>query len=125
MGFAISQAAYEVAFHKLFDALGQLEERLASRTYLVGEQLTEADWRLFTTLVRFDYVYYGAFRCNKRRIVDYPNLWRFVSHLYKMPGIADTIDVWSIKAHYYASGKMLKQTQIVPLGPDIDFLDKH
>jgi putative glutathione S-transferase len=124
VGFATSQQAYEDAYNKLFDALEQLEERLASRTYLIGEQLTEADWRLFTTLVRFDYVYYGAFRCNKRRIVDYPNLWQFVRRLYKMPGIADTVDVWSIKAHYYASGKLLKQTQIVPLGPEIDFLDE-
>jgi len=124
VGFATSQQAYEDAYNKLFDALEQLEERLASRTWLVGEQLTEADWRLFTTLVRFDYVYYGAFRCNKRRIVDYPNLWQFVRRLYAMPGIADTVDVWSIKAHYYASGKLLKQTQIVPLGPEIDFLDE-
>ncbi len=124
VGFATSQEAYDAAFHKLFDALEQLEERLASQTYLVGERLTEADWRLITTLVRFDYVYYGAFRCNKRRIVDYPNLWRFVRRLYKMPGIGDTVDIWSIKAHYYASGKLLKQTQIVPLGPDIDFLDE-
>jgi len=122
-GFATSQTAYEEAYDKLFDALDQLEDRLASQTYLVGEQLTEADWRLFTTLVRFDYVYYGAFRCNKRRIVDYPNLWRFVRHLYQMPGIADTIDVWSIKAHYYASGKLLKQAKIVPLGPNISFSD--
>ncbi|MCH8071942.1 MAG: glutathione S-transferase family protein [Proteobacteria bacterium] len=124
VGFATSQQAYEDAYNKLFAALDQLEDRLASRTYLVGEQLTEADWRLFTTLVRFDYVYYGAFRCNKRRIVDYPHLWQFVRDLYKMPGIADTIDAWSIKAHYYASGKLLKQTQIVPLGPEIDYLDE-
>jgi putative glutathione S-transferase len=123
-GFAISQQAYEEAYIKLFAALDQLEERLSSQTFLVGEQLTEADWRLFTTLVRFDYVYYGAFRCNKRRIVDYPHLWRFVRQLYAMPGIADTTDVWSIKAHYYASGKLLKQTQIVPLGPEIDFLSE-
>lgn len=121
VGFATSQDAYDAAYTLLFDTLDQLEERLASRTYLVGDQLTEADWRLFTTLVRFDYVYHGAFRCNKRRIVDYPNLWRFVRHLYHMPGIADTIDVWSIKAHYYASDKLLKQTKIVPLGPDIDY----
>ncbi|MFQ6005843.1 MAG: glutathione S-transferase family protein [Woeseia sp.] len=124
VGFATSQQAYEDAYKKLFDALDQLEERLATRSYLVGEQLTEADWRLFTTLVRFDHVYYGAFRCNKRRIVDYPNLWRFVRRLYQLPGIADTIDVWSIKAHYYASDKLLKQTRIVPLGPDIDFSDE-
>jgi glutathionyl-hydroquinone reductase len=124
VGFATSQSAYEEAYGKLFDALDRLEERLSSRTFLVGEQLTEADWRLFTTLVRFDYVYHGAFRCNKRRIVDYPNLWRFVRQLYAMPGIADTTDVWSIKAHYYASGKLLKQTQIIPLGPEIDFLEE-
>ena len=123
VGFATSQEAYERAYRKLFAALDQLEERLASGTYLVGEQLTEADWRLFTTLVRFDYVYYGAFRCNKQRIVDYPNLWRFVRRLYQVPGIAETIDVWSMKAHYYASDKLLKQTRIVPLGPDIDFSD--
>ncbi len=124
VGFATSQEAYEKAYEKLFAALDQLDERLASRSYLVGEQLTEADWRLFTTLVRFDYVYYGAFRCNKRRIVDYPNLWRFVRHLYQMPGIGETVDVWSIKAHYYASDKLLRQTRIVPLGPDIDFSDE-
>lgn len=121
VGFATSQQAYEAAYKKLFSALEQLENRLDSQTCLVGEQLTEADWRLFTTLVRFDYVYYGAFRCNERRIVDYPNLWRFVRRLHQMPGIADTIDVWAIKAHYYASDKLLKQTKIVPLGPDIDF----
>ena len=124
VGFATSQEAYEAAYRKLFAALDQLEERMESREYLVGGQLTEADWRLFTTLVRFDYVYYGAFRCNKRRIVDYPNLWRFVRRLYRMPGIADTIDVWSIKAHYYASDKLLRQTKIVPLGPDIDFSEE-
>jgi len=122
VGFATSQAAYDEAYRKLFAALDHLEERLTSSSYLVGEKLTEADWRLFTTLVRFDYVYYGAFRCNKRRIVDYPNLWRFTRHLYKFPGIAETVNVWAIKAHYYASGKLLKQTQIVPLGPEVDFL---
>lgn len=124
VGFATSQEAYEEAYKKLFAALDHLDERLASRSYLVGEQLTEADWRLFTTLVRFDYVYYGAFRCNERRIVDYPNLWRFVRQLYQMPGIGETIDVWSIKAHYYASDKLLRQTKIVPLGPNIDFSDE-
>jgi len=120
-GFATSQQAYDAAYTRLFDALDRIEDRLASRNYLVGERLTEADWRLFTTLVRFDYVYYGAFRCNKRRIVDYPNLWQYVQRLYRIPGIADTIDPWAIKAHYYASDKLLKQTRIVPLGPDIDF----
>ncbi len=125
VGFATSQQAYDEAYEKLFDALDQLEYRLASQNYLVGGQLTEADWRLFTTLVRFDYVYHGAFRCNKRRIIDYPNLWRFVRKLYQMPGITDTIDVWSIKAHYYASDKLRKLTRIVPLGPDIDFSDEE
>jgi putative glutathione S-transferase len=121
VGFATSQEAYETAYLKLFAALEELEERLEDRAYLVGNQLTEADWRLFTTLVRFDYVYYGAFRCNRRRIVDYPNLWQFVRRLHAIPGIADTFDPWSVKAHYYASDKLLKQTRIVPLGPHIDF----
>lgn len=121
VGFATSQEAYDEAYIKLFDALDQLEERLENETYLVGGRLTETDWRLFTTLVRFDHVYHGAFRCNKRRIIDYPNLWRFVRHLYQVPGVADTIDVWSIKAHYYASDKLLRQARVVPLGPDIDY----
>jgi putative glutathione S-transferase len=120
VGFATSQEAYDAAYRKLFAALDELESRLTDRTYLVGDRLTEADWRLFTTLVRFDYVYHGAFRCNERRIIDYPNLWRHVKHLYQMPGIADTVDEWSIKAHYYASGKLMKQAKIVPLGPAID-----
>ena len=124
VGFAISQEAYDAAYVKLFDALDTLEARLENRTYLVGDALTEADWRLFTTLIRFDVCYHGAFRCNKRRIVDYPNLSEFVRLLYGMPGIADTVDFWSIKAHYYASDKLLKQTRIVPLGPEIDFLDE-
>lgn len=125
VGFATSQEAYERAYVTLFDALDQLEERLDGRSFLVGDRLTEADWRLFTTLVRFDYVYYGAFRCNKRRIVDYPNLHRFVRQLYRHPGIADTVDVWAIKAHYYASDKLRKLSKIVPLGPEINFGDDH
>lgn len=123
VGFATSQEAYDEAYNKLFDALDALESRLNNQTYLVGDQLTEADWRLWPTLIRFDHVYYGAFRCNKHRIVDYPNLWRYVRHLYNLPGIAETVDVWSIKAHYYASEKLLRQTRIVPLGPDIDYSD--
>jgi len=121
VGFATSQEAYDAAYTILFDALDHLDEHLATRIYLVGEQLTEADWRLFTTLIRFDHVYHGAFRCNKRRIIDYPNLWRLVRQLYAMPGIGDAIDFWPIKAHYYASDKLLRQTKIVPLGPEIDF----
>ena len=120
VGFATSQEAYDEAYRKLFAALDELDERLEGKDYLVGDTLTEADWRLFTTLIRFDYVYYGAFRCNERRIADYPNLWRLVRHLYQMPGIADTFDVWSTKAHYYASDKLLAQARIVPLGPNID-----
>lgn len=120
-GFATSQEAYDAAYEKLFNALDACEERLEGNTYLVGDTLTEADWRLYPTLVRFDHVYYGAFRCNKRRIVDYPNLWRWIRNLHNMPGIAETFDTWSVKAHYYASGKLLRQTQIVPLGPDISY----
>ena len=120
-GFATSQEAYDAAFEKLFGALDTLERRLENSTYLVGDQLTEADWRLYPTLVRFDHVYYGAFRCNKKRITDYPNLWRWLRHLHNMPGIAETFDAWSVKAHYYASDKLLRQTRIVPLGPEISY----
>ncbi len=119
-GFATTQEAYDEAYERLFSTLDSLEARLEGQDYLVGNTLTEADWRLFTTLVRFDYVYHGAFRCNKRRIVDYPNLWQHVRRLYNVPGVAETVDVWSIKAHYYASDKLMKQAKIVPLGPDID-----
>lgn len=125
VGFATSQEAYDAAYAKLFDALDLLEQRLENKTYLVGDRLTEADWRLFPTLIRFDHVYFGAFRCNKRQITDYPNLWRWICHLHNMPGIADTFDVWSVKAHYYASDKLLRQTRIVPLGPDIDYSQEH
>ena len=121
VGFATSQEAYEAAYEKLFAALDQLEEHLTTRTYLVAEQLTEADWRLFTTLIRFDLAYYGPFKCNKRRLVDYQNLWDYTRALYQVPGVAQTVDPFAIKQHYYASSKMLKPTGIVGLGPDIDF----
>jgi len=120
-GFASSDEAYAEAYERLFDALDMLEERLSAQRYLIGDQLTEADWRLFTTLVRFDLVYYGPFKCNKRRLIDYPNLWSYIRELYQVPGIAATVDPLAIKQHYYASTKMLQPTGIVGLGPDIDF----
>lgn len=124
-GFATTQAAYEEALYPLFESLDWLEERLSSRRYLVGDRLTEADWRLFTTLVRFDPVYVGHFKCNVRRIVDYPNLWGYVRELYQMPKIADTINFSHIKQHYYKSHEMVNPTRIVPVGPEIDFMAPH
>lgn len=121
-GFATSDEAYEESYERLFNALDTLEERLGSQTYLVGDTLTEADWRLFTTLIRFDLAYYGPFKCNKKRLVDYPNLWDYTRGLYQVPGIAETVDPFAIKQHYYASSKMMQPTGIVGLGPDIDFL---
>lgn len=120
-GFAETDDAYEQAYTRLFATLDALEDRLANQRYLVGERLTEADWRLFTTLVRFDLAYYGPFKCNKRRLVDYPNLWSYTRELYQIPGIAETVDPLAIKQHYYASTKMLKPTGIVGLGPEISF----
>lgn len=120
-GFATSDEAYAECYDRLFGALDTLEERLADQRYLVGDQLTEADWRLFTTLIRFDLAYYGPFKCNKRRLIDYPNLWDYTRMLYQVPGVASTVDPFAIKQHYYASTKMMKPTPIVGLGPDIDF----
>jgi putative glutathione S-transferase len=120
-GFATSQDAYDVAFRELFATLDKLEARLSRQRYLVGDNLTEADWRLFTTLVRFDPVYYGHFKCNKRRIQDYPNLWTYVRDLYQVPGVAETVHLDHIKHHYYASHKTINPTGIVPLGPDLDY----
>ena len=122
-GFATSDEAYKEAYDRLFDALDTLEERLSGQRYLVGDRLTEADWRLFTTLVRFDLVYYGPFKCNKRRLIDYPNLWDYIRELYQVPGVSDTVDPLAIKQHYYASAKMLQPTGIVGLGPDVDFVE--
>jgi putative glutathione S-transferase len=120
-GFATSQAAYEEAFKALFDTLDALEQRLSSQRYLVGKVLTEADWRLFTTLIRFDAVYFGHFKCNLHRIVDYPNLWGYLRELYQIPGIAETVDFTHIKRHYYGSHPQINPTGIVPLGPALDF----
>ena len=120
-GFATTQVAYEEALKPLFDTLDWLEQRLSNQRYLTGEQLTEADWRLFTTLIRFDPVYVGHFKCNIRRIVDYPHLWRYVRELYQTPGVTDTVNFSHIKKHYYQSHKTINPTGIVPIGPEIDF----
>ena len=124
-GFATSQDAYNAAVTELFETMDWLEERLSSRRYLVGNQQTEADLRLFTTLLRFDPVYFGHFKCNIRRLVDYPNLWNYTRDLYQTPGVAATIDHGHIQQHYYASHESINPTRIVPLGPDIDFAAPH
>jgi putative glutathione S-transferase len=118
-GFAASQQAYEEAFHALFETLDMLEARLASQRFLCGERLTEADWRLFTTLIRFDPVYFGHFKCNLREIMDYPALQRYLRELYHWPGVAGTVDFFHIKHHYYASHLRINPTGIVPLGPEL------
>ena len=124
-GFATTQDAYEEAVTALFDSLDWLEERLSRQRYLVGDRLTEADWRLFTTLVRFDPVYVGHFKCNLRRIVDYPNLWAYTRELYQMPGIAETVHMGHIKRHYYGSHGTINPTGIVPKGPVLDLGEPH
>jgi putative glutathione S-transferase len=124
-GFASTQDAYEEAARDVFAVLEQLEQRLEKRRYLTGERITEADWRLFPTLVRFDAVYFGHFKCNRKRLVDYPNLWAYTRDLYQQPGIADSVDLDYIKAHYYGSHESINPTRIVPIGPDIDFHSAH
>ena len=124
-GFATTQAAYEEAARALFATLDQLEERLSRQRYLVGRRITEADWRLFTTLVRFDAVYYSHFKCNIRRIIDYPNLWNYLRDLYQVPGVAETVSLDHIKRHYYGSHRKLNPSGIVPIGPLIDFTLPH
>ena len=124
-GFATSQEAYEDAFNDLFVALDRLEERLGRQRYLTGDRLTEADWRLFTTLVRFDAVYVGHFKCNRNRLMDMPNLWGFTRELYQIPGVAETVHLDHIKRHYYESHLTVNPTGVVPLGPDIDFSAAH
>ncbi len=118
-GFATTQAAYEEGFRALFETLDWLEARLAGERSLLGERLTEADWRLFTTLIRFDAVYFGHFKCNLREIRDYPALSRYLRELYHWPGVAETVDFFHIKRHYYASHLRINPTGIVPLGPEI------
>lgn len=124
-GFATTEAAYKEAVVTLFNALDTLEVRLADQRYLLGDTITEADWRLFTTLVRFDAVYVGHFKCNIRRIVDYPNLWGYLRDLYQVPGIAETVSIEHIKAHYYTSHANINPTRIIPVGPMLDFNEPH
>jgi glutathionyl-hydroquinone reductase len=124
-GFATTQEAYEEAVRPLFETLDWLEERTAERRFLAGDRLTEADWRLFTTLIRFDPVYVGHFKCNVRRIVDYPNLWAYTRSLYQMPGIKETVNFDHIKRHYYESHRTLNPSGIVPIGPVVDYAAPH
>ncbi len=124
-GFATTQEAYEEAFRALFSALDVLDMRLGARRYLLGEVLTEADWRLFTTLVRFDAVYVGHFKCNRKRIADYVNLAGYLRDLYQLPGVAGTVDFGHIKRHYYESHGTINPTGIVPLGPALDLDAPH
>ncbi len=124
-GFATTQEAYEEAVIALFDALDSLEERLAGNRYLLGDRLSEADLRLFTTLIRFDPVYVGHFKCNLRRLADYPNLWGYTRELAQIPGIAGTISMDHIKAHYFRSHPNLHPSGVVPLGPVLDIAAPH
>lgn len=121
-GFATTQDAYEEALTPLFESLDWLEELLTNRRYLCGDVLTEADWRLFTTLARFDAVYVGHFKCNIRRIADYPALSAYLRRLYQVPGVAETVNIDHIKRHYYGSHKTINPTGIVPVGPELDFM---
>ncbi len=124
-GFATSQHAYNEALEDVFDLLETVETRLASQRYLTGNTLTEADWRLFTTLIRFDAVYVGHFKCNRKRIVDYPHISHYLRELYQVPGVAATVDIEHIKAHYYGSHETINPTRIIPLGPELDFMQAH
>lgn len=124
-GFATTQDAYEEAYNQLFEALDKVDNHLATHRYLAGAKLTEADWRLFTTLVRFDAVYVGHFKCNKKRIADYPNLNGYLKELYQVDGIKQTTDFYHIKRHYYFSHKGINPTQVVPKGPLLDLESTH
>jgi putative glutathione S-transferase len=124
-GFATTQEAYEEAATAVFSALDELEARLKTRRYLTGPLLTEADVRLFTTLIRFDPVYHGHFKCNLRRVIDYPNLWAFVRDIYQLPGIAETVHIDVIKRHYYRSHPTVNPSRIVPIGPALDYTAPH
>ncbi|GGG68090.1 glutathione-dependent reductase [Salipiger pallidus] len=124
-GFATSQKAYDSAVVPLFDTLDWIEERLSESRYLVGDRITEADWRLFTTLIRFDKVYECHFKCNKQRVVDYPNLWAYTRELYQWPGVAETVNFDHITRHYYYSHDMINPERIVPICPDLDLMAPH
>jgi glutathionyl-hydroquinone reductase len=120
-GFAGNQARYDAAVERVFDTLEWLEKRLAQRRFLLGGNLTEADIRLFTTLIRFDTVYFGHFKCNRRPIVGYPSLWRYTKELYRHPDIQPTVNFQHIKRHYYGSHPWINPSGIIPIGPDLDF----
>jgi len=124
-GFATTQQAYNKAYARLFNTLDELDTRLSKQRYLVGNQITEADWRLFPTLVRFDAVYYSHFKTSKRRLVDYPNLWPYTRELYQLPGVAKTVNMDHIKCHYFGSHRAINPTGIIPAGPEIDFMSPH
>jgi putative glutathione S-transferase len=124
-GFATAQEAYNEAFRGVFSVLDEIEQRLAGQRYLAGSRLSEADWRLFTTLIRFDAVYYSHFKCNLRRIIDYPNLSNYLRDLYQVPGVAETVNMDHIKRHYYGSQRKVNPTGIIPLGPELDFTAAH
>jgi putative glutathione S-transferase len=124
-GFATVQEAYEEAFRGVFTTLDELERRLSRQRYVAGPRLTEADWRLFPTLIRFDAVYYGHFKCNLRRIVDYPSLSNYLRDLFQVPGVGETVSMEHIKHHYYASQRRVNPSGIVPLGPELDFTAPH
>lgn len=124
-GFATTQEAYNGAVQELFEALDGLEARLSRQRYLTGDRITEADWRLFTTMVRFDAVYVGHFKCNIRRLIDYPNLWGWTRELYQTPGVAGTVNMAHIKDHYYRSHRNINPAGVVPVGPMIDFDEPH
>lgn len=124
-GFATTQEAYEEAVTALFCALDRVEERLSKQRYLVGSKITEADWRLFTTLIRFDAVYHGHFKCDKKQIADYPNIYGYMKELYQVPGVAETVNFDHIKRHYYYSHTMINPTQVIPVGPEQDLMSPH
>ncbi|MDM7858312.1 glutathione S-transferase family protein [Thiopseudomonas acetoxidans] len=124
-GFATSQKAYELAVFPLFEALDELEQRLSKQRYLVGDQITEADWRLFTTLIRFDAVYHGHFKCNLKQIEDYPHLAGYMRELYQWPGVAETVNMQHIKEHYYRSHSTINPSGVVPAGPVLDLTRPH
>jgi putative glutathione S-transferase len=124
-GFATTQEAYEEAVSNLFEALDKIEAILAKKRYLIGDRITEADWRLFTTLIRFDPVYVGHFKCNLKRIADYPNLYHYMKELYQLEGVAQTTNFDHIKQHYYFSHTMINPTQVVPTGPEQDLFSQH
>jgi putative glutathione S-transferase len=124
-GFATTQTAYDAAVGPLFESLDWIEALLAKNRYLTGDQLTEADWRLFTTLIRFDLVYHQHFKCNRARIIDYPNLWAFTRELYQMPGVAETVNFDHIVRHYHYSHETINPNRIIPVNPTLDFNAPH